>query len=209
MKSRLLGAMCASIIITYMPLAHAVIVEESGGLNRIEDASNPSNGLRYLDMTFSDGLSLADALSNARSSYANARLATASEFDDLFAAAGIMYDNPLVTASSGFDTGDDIVISSLTNYNSALRDILGRTTPTDTRIWTAPDGNTDRGSTRDALRLTGGVANLFQLSEQPPNGDFGWLLVSDPVVVPVPAAVWLFGSGLLGLIGVARRKVRA
>ena len=26
------------------------------------------------------------------------------------------------------------------------------------------------------------------------------------VVVPVPAAVWLFGSGLLGLIGIARRK---
>ena len=25
-------------------------------------------------------------------------------------------------------------------------------------------------------------------------------------VVPIPAAVWLFGSGLLGLIGVARRK---
>ena len=27
-----------------------------------------------------------------------------------------------------------------------------------------------------------------------------------PAVVPVPAAVWLFGSGLLGLVGVARRK---
>lgn len=27
--------------------------------------------------------------------------------------------------------------------------------------------------------------------------------------VPIPAAIWLFGSGLLGLIGVARRKVRA
>jgi len=29
-----------------------------------------------------------------------------------------------------------------------------------------------------------------------------------PVVstVPIPAAVWLFGSGLLGLVGVARRK---
>jgi len=24
--------------------------------------------------------------------------------------------------------------------------------------------------------------------------------------VPVPAAVWLFGSGLIGLVGVARRK---
>lgn len=31
---------------------------------------------------------------------------------------------------------------------------------------------------------------------------------NDPLVnsVPVPAAVWLFGSGLLGLIGIARRK---
>ena len=28
-------------------------------------------------------------------------------------------------------------------------------------------------------------------------------------VVPVPAAVWLFGSGLLGLVGVARRKQAA
>jgi len=27
--------------------------------------------------------------------------------------------------------------------------------------------------------------------------------------VPVPAAVWLFGSGLIGLVGVARRKSRA
>ena len=31
-----------------------------------------------------------------------------------------------------------------------------------------------------------------------------FLLTTSPV--PVPAAVWLFGSGLLGLIGVARRK---
>ena len=27
--------------------------------------------------------------------------------------------------------------------------------------------------------------------------------------VPIPAAAWLFGSGLLGLVGVARRKARA
>jgi hypothetical protein len=27
--------------------------------------------------------------------------------------------------------------------------------------------------------------------------------------VPVPAAAWLFGSGLLGLVGVARRKQSA
>jgi len=27
-----------------------------------------------------------------------------------------------------------------------------------------------------------------------------------PTIVPIPAAVWLFGSGLLGLVGVARRR---
>lgn len=32
-------------------------------------------------------------------------------------------------------------------------------------------------------------------------------LVVDIAAVPVPAAVWLFGSGLLGLVGIARRRV--
>ena len=35
------------------------------------------------------------------------------------------------------------------------------------------------------------------------------IYVSGPYVVPVPAAVWLFGSGLLGLVGIARRKKTA
>ena len=47
----------------------------------------------------------------------------------------------------------------------------------------------------------------------PANGDFaGFPFPFEPrwdgaaSVVPVPAAVWLFGSGLLGLVGIARRK---
>ena len=35
---------------------------------------------------------------------------------------------------------------------------------------------------------------------------FGHALVREVSTVPVPAAAWLFGSGLIGLIGVARRK---
>ena len=34
----------------------------------------------------------------------------------------------------------------------------------------------------------------------------GW--TGGMTVVPIPAAVWLFGSGLIGLIGFARRKER-
>lgn len=36
---------------------------------------------------------------------------------------------------------------------------------------------------------------------------FGFFANDPPIsMIPVPAAVWLFGSGLIGLIGVARRK---
>ncbi len=33
--------------------------------------------------------------------------------------------------------------------------------------------------------------------------------VSDASAVPLPAAVWLFGSALMGLVGVSRRKSTA
>jgi hypothetical protein len=41
-------------------------------------------------------------------------------------------------------------------------------------------------------------------------GNFQAIAIDDlrAQVVPIPSAVWLFGSGLLGLISVARRKVR-
>jgi hypothetical protein len=35
---------------------------------------------------------------------------------------------------------------------------------------------------------------------------FTGAVVNPTTVIPVPAAVWLFGSGLLGLVGVARRR---
>ena len=37
-------------------------------------------------------------------------------------------------------------------------------------------------------------------------GSFAPYLEITPSAVPVPAAVWLFGSGLLGMVGIARRK---
>jgi hypothetical protein len=54
--------------------------------------------------------------------------------------------------------------------------------------------NTIYGNQRDIVKTNSLYALAFR---------YGDVAVT---TVPVPAAVWLFGSGLLGLIGMARRK---
>lgn len=45
------------------------------------------------------------------------------------------------------------------------------------------------------------------ITTAPFDGQTGyWQIEGTYTVVPVPAAVWLFGSGLLGLVGIARRR---
>ena len=83
---------CVALLVVLPGASFGGLVTEVGDLNIIDDDGNPSNGLRYLDLTFSLNRTLASALANAQATYSNARLATASEWDDLFAAAGITYD---------------------------------------------------------------------------------------------------------------------
>jgi len=50
-------------------------------------------------------------------------------------------------------------------------------------------------------------ANGFQFNPPKSTNLFAWAVRSGDVsAVPVPAAIWFFGSGLLGLVGIARRK---
>lgn len=62
----------------------------------------------------------------------------------------------------------------------------------------------------DAVLLGGGRVDDFDLSVVVEGRTFdgvdNWAQVFGPTSVPLPAAVWLFGSGLLGLVGVARAK---
>jgi len=47
----------------------------------------------------------------------------------------------------------------------------------------------------------------LQLPYHDGNSIKAWAVADGDInAVPVPAAVWLFGSGFLGLVGVARRK---
>ncbi len=53
---------------------------------------------------------------------------------------------------------------------------------------------------------TGAGSFLIDYSGQGLSTAAGSSFIGEASVVPVPAAVWLFGSGLLGLIGIAKRK---
>jgi hypothetical protein len=98
----------------------------------------------------------------------------------------------------------------------------------------AGDWGVDNNSSELRARLTGGGINLNQSFTGWANDGiwasqtFSWTLTADAAnltlkltglnsnhdrfvavdlgPVPVPAAVWLFGSGLLGLVGIARRR---
>lgn len=65
----------------------------------------------------------------------------------------------------------------------------------------------DLAGTRDYVTISADGYSLTTVSSAafPLRSDQLRVITS---VVPVPAAVWLFGSGLLALIGVARRKIR-
>lgn len=78
--------------------------------------------------------------------------------------------------------------------------------------FTGPNDNfivgisTDNGASWYAdIGSSPGPANSQQLSFAVENGTFV-VDVGKVPAVPVPAAVWLFGSGLLGMVGIARRR---
>jgi hypothetical protein len=70
----------------------------------------------------------------------------------------------------------------------------------------------DADATEVNLAETTVISGIQFVGEPAFDGTYAliWLSNKPTVgVVPVPAAVWLFGSGLIGLVGVARRKKAA
>jgi hypothetical protein len=74
----------------------------------------------------------------------------------------------------------------------------------------SPSSNPKTFNLSNALGGSTGNALLFaaraDAGDKKDNDRFKISSLTYTAVVPVPAAVWLFGSGLLGLVGVARRK---
>lgn len=78
----------------------------------------------------------------------------------------------------------------------------------DPTVWTSFTFNGTTGPD-----VSGGVTLQLGATTGGASGSFADVFYDnvtiDVTAVPVPAAVWLFGSGLIGLVGVARRKLKA
>lgn len=199
------------VALVFALVMHGVVqgnLIEVGDLQFIDQVGNPSNGLRFLDMSFSVGLTAADAVANAQATYADARLATPSEFDDLFMAAGITYPGPL-TASDGFtSTFLAAILSSGATYDGGvLRDKLGITSGDATVIWTNPDGELFAG-TVDVMRLQGDEVSIAGAGVLPAQAGIGWLVVSETAAIPEPSSFLLVGMAGLATVFLSSRRRR-
>lgn len=131
-----------------------------------------------------------------------------------------------VTAVSGTQLADDTTIyTDTTNGNpeywllndlSASNNVLFSLSP-DTQsyeleIWDITnnvqiyDSAVTNANNPLSFYLFSGVTYWFALQTDPL---FGGQAFSLTISTPIPAAIWLFGSALLGLIGISRRKSRS
>ncbi len=125
------------------------------------------------------------------------------------------------------DSGDDFIFSMPTNGHitsvtvsiSNFTSVPGTTASGFAVIYepgnTPPnfDNNTFFGDGAFNLTLPDPDKSGYEVNlESAPtlfSASYNWSVAIDVAPVPVPAAAWLFGSGLLGFIGVARRKKTA
>ncbi len=118
-----------------------------------------------------------------------------------------------IQSNSGASSGVDCTGSEMGGlYYTVLGNVAGSFVPNNTGPFSNVQLSAYWSATESASATS--IAWLFNMSSGAQNGSFktitgsyGWAVQSGDIsAVPVPAAVWLFGSGLLGLVGVARRK---
>jgi hypothetical protein len=183
-------------------VANAALVDRGGGLIYDQDlnitwlANANVNGLMTWNnaMTWASNLSYYDSVRNV--TYTDWRLPTSdtcfglnctgSEMGHLF------YTELGGTAGSSILSSTDPDLALFTNVQSYFYWSGTEYAPFTLNAWTF---------------LFGGG---YQDANDKSNDLYAWAVrPGDVAAVPVPAAAWLFGSGLLGLIGFARRKKQA
>jgi hypothetical protein len=187
-KSRLLGAACAGLFLLISTSTPAALVDNGGGLIYDEDlditwlADANSGGAQKWD----DALAWAASLNNGGTM--GWRLPTAdtctgpscdAEFNHLFYnELGGSMGTPITGNSSPFSDIQDVYWTNEERTGDSA--------------WIFYFGSTELAGTRDWAFKTGLVST--------------WAVHDGNISVPIPPAILLFASGLLGLVGTTRRK---
>ena len=202
--SRLIGALCAAVFSVITLPTHAALISVLGGQAYYDD---------QLDITWT-----ADANINGLNSWDN----------QVAWAAGLDIDGVTGWRLASMDVnGDGVIVNCSSSSQAACKDneyghlnfygagtvflsgitFSGPFTNRQSFIyWSSTEFAPDSNYAHSFLFRFGG-ANRWD----PKDSDvFAWAVHSGNVgAVPVPGAVWLFGSGLIGLIGIARHKKTA
>ena len=206
-----LKAFSVAVALTLSNSVSATIMSvdwETAGDNLI--TRDTTSGLDWLDVSYTSGVSYNAFQSNVSSGgeLTGFRVATFSEIDSLLASANVIQNNS-TTGHQDMDNAAEV---------EALVDLLGCTSScispyepiNDWNKYYAVSGVTDSLAIQviSVDLLTG---NTLTRRDQIVWADYdfsgvGLYLVRDAAVVPIPAAFWLFGSGLIGMVGMARRK---
>lgn len=184
--------------------AYAFLGVSEDGFNITLDTST---GLEWLDWSLTTGRSYNDVFAQTAGGNLNGwRYANEADFTSLAQAAGIptaYYDAAPGGTNAGFEILNTFLGSgSINNESLAISAELSL----------MPGSHILGGFiSSQSIFLTASPTAAGQngLNDEFSYERAGSALIRNTSVVPVPAAAWLFGSGLLGLVGVARRKVRA
>ena len=95
------------------------------------------------------------------------------------------------------DSPDDVPVHSESIYSGD-----GTRTESTVGLWADQQGSARLTMVSGTIAINGISATYWQYRGQKYTGSVNFSVTS----VPIPASVWLFGSGLLGLVGIARRK---
>jgi hypothetical protein len=208
-KSHLLGLVCAVLLGFVTLSSHAALVSRLGGAAAYDDV---------LDITWVTNASLSGSDTRAHQEAWASSLDYLGFDDWRLASMSVAAGLPTGTTTSVVDCSTATELACRDNelgymfYQNLGGNILNTlpgnqvvdgVTLTNIQSYYWSGTEFDSNSTWTFFFFSGDQGSIDHFSM------YGWAVRSGDVsAVPVPAAIWLFGSGLLGLIGVARRKVR-
>lgn len=222
-KSRLLGALCASVFSFITTASHATLITFgfTGTVSSIRDVTNALGGSVDVGTVFSGQYNFESTTAGTSSPigtnyFPAVTSATVTIGGNKFDRSGpnstiTVADGAMFTSSSGSVVQADIyqvVIPLFTEFAFSIT--LVDSSNTAFNDMTLPLVPPDIAKFDPQNNMLLGMPQQFEIHEQVPSGTIGIEgIITSIYSVPVPAAVWLFGSGLLGLVCVAKRKKAA